>query len=817
MPLLANQLHKYATHNYIWTLSAMYPSEVNDPRTYRNSTGKLIIASSAGVGNRKTTITAAEKKVGSNVESHIDNVRISTNPAPNKSSPLSNSTIIDFTITEPYSIGLFIQTLTQAAGRAGFKNYVTAPYLLTLQFNGFKDDGTPLSVIKKSFVIKINTISFTADPGGSTYEVSANPWNHQALGSIAQSVKENVSLKGSTIAELLSFGELSLETLLNSREQTLVNEKKKNVADQYRIRFPFDIATEPGSLNSGSFASGSVGDVLNNIQNGLNKVDTALAAVNNLAGSVSNLGSVVSDLSNNSNVKQLGGAISSIAGLIDINNSAGAAGEQNEIGVSKLIDNFTEFGTAPFIKEGDTWDPERQIFTRGGMTISASEKTYTFHGGTMIEDVIQQIVLISKFGQTLPDIRADRAGMFRWFRIHVKTEIISMIEEANLGRPALRYIYEVYPYFVHQSVLSLPSDSNNANVLVDDAVKAYNYMYTGLNRDILDFEIDLNNAALIMSTLVDDGQRTPTSLGTVGSTVVATNNTVYSRNITGGGAADSGQAANNNAFQEFVDEASLAIAELRNIIGVFGGAGIDNNRTRVAQLFKQAIEDNATLVKLDLTILGDPYFLSDNDMGNYVAPALNPFIDQNLSADYARSKVYVLVKFNSAVDYKENTLSPDPADMFTGIYSVDIVNSTFENGQFKQVLSMSKVRNVSGSSISRLKSIVDSFFATLGAVSNLAGVLGANGVSSTINGFIQEALPISNSLLGLAQAGATFRGAIQSGDFSNIGSALNSLDSFFASASALEVQYRSFTKTLTLPKGLITPATIAKPKIDPRR
>ena len=815
MPLLANQLHKYATHNYVWTLSALYPGEVNDPRSYRNSTGKLIIASSAGVGNRKTTITAAEKKVGSNVESHIDNVRIATNPAPNKSSPLSNSTTIDFTITEPYSIGLFIQTLTQAANRAGFKNYVTAPYLLTLQFNGFKDDGTPLSVIKKSFVIKINTIFFTADPGGSTYEVSANPWNHQALGSVAQSLKENVSLKGSTVAELLSFGELSLEALLNSREQTLVNEQKKNVADQYRIRFPFDIATEPGSLNSGGFASGSVGDVLNNIQNGLNKVDTALAAVNTLSGSVSNLGSVLSGVSNNPNVKQLGGAISSIAGLIDINNSAGAAGEQNEIGVSKLIDNFTEFGTVPFIKEGDTWDPERQIFTRGGMTISASEKTYTFHGGTMVEDIIQQIVLISKFGQTLPDIKADQAGMFRWFRIQVKTEIISMSEEANLGRTALRYIYEVYPYFVHQSVLSMPSDSNNANVLIDDAVKAFNYMYTGLNRDILDFEIDLNNAALIMATLVDDGQRNPTALGTVGSTVVATNNSVYARKVAGssGGGADSGQAANNsNAFQEFVDEASLAIAELRNILGVFGGAGIDNNRTRVAQLFKQAIENNATLVTLKLTILGDPYFLSDNDMGNYVAPALKPFIDQNLSADFSRSKVYVLVKFNSAVDYKENTLSPDPADMFTGIYSVEIVESTFENGQFKQVLSMNKIRNVSGSSISRLKSIVDSFFATLGAVSNLAGVLGADGVSSTINGFIQEALPISNSLLGLAQAGATFRGAIQSGDLSNIGSALNSLDSFFASASALEAQYRSFTQALSLPRApRINPAARNNP------
>jgi len=180
MPLLANPLHKYATHNYVWSLSAMYPGELNDPRSYRNnnSDGKII---TAGVGNRKTIITAAENKVGSNVEFHIDNVRISSNPTPNKQSPLSTNTTIDFTITEPYSLGLFIQSLSQAALRAGFKNYVTAPYLLTLKFKGFKDDGTPLSVIKKSFVIKINTVSFTADTGGSTYEISSNPFNHTIL------------------------------------------------------------------------------------------------------------------------------------------------------------------------------------------------------------------------------------------------------------------------------------------------------------------------------------------------------------------------------------------------------------------------------------------------------------------------------------------------------------------------------------------------------------------------------------------------------------------------------------------------------------
>jgi predicted transcriptional regulator with HTH domain len=405
-------------------------------------------------------------------------------------------------------------------------------------------------------------------------------------------------------------------------------------------------------------------------------------------------------VSNNTNVKQLGGAISSIAGLIDINNSAGAAGEQNEIGVSKLIDNFTEFGTEPFQKEGDTWDPERQIFTRGGMTISASEKTYTFHGGTMVEDIIQQIVLISKFGQTLPDIKADQAGMFRWFRIQVKTEIISMSEEANLGRTALRYIYEVYPYFVHQSVLSMPSDSNNANVLVDDAVKAFNYMYTGLNRDILDFEIDLNNAAILMANLVDDGQRNPTALGTVGSTVVATNNSVYARKVAGssGGGADSGQAANNsNAFQEFVDEASLAIAELRNILGVFGGAGIDNNRTRVAQLFKQAIEDKSTLVTLKLTILGDPYYIGDSGMGNYHAGG-SGYINGDGAMPWDKGEIHVIVNFKTPVDFNSDTGLYDfgntiTATQFSGLYRVLKGDSNFQKGKFTQTLTLVRLRN----------------------------------------------------------------------------------------------------------------------------
>ena len=115
-------------------------------------------------------------------------------------------------MTEPYSLGLFLQTLALAANKAGFSNYTQAPFLLTVSFKGFKDDGSYEEVSRKNFVIQIATVTFTADGSGSVYDIRATYYSQTGLSLAYQGIQHDISITGETVAEVLSFGENSLAT-----------------------------------------------------------------------------------------------------------------------------------------------------------------------------------------------------------------------------------------------------------------------------------------------------------------------------------------------------------------------------------------------------------------------------------------------------------------------------------------------------------------------------------------------------------------------------------------------------------------------------
>lgn len=808
MPLLKNPLNDYATHNYVWTLAAMYPGEVNNPGSYKNGTGKLPIIASGGLGNRKTIVTESEKRIDANVEFYIDNVKIESTMDPSERTPTSNAASFSFTVYEPYSMGLFIQTIALAASRAGFTNYATAPFLLTLQFKGFNDDGTYTEVGKRHFVINLTQVEFRVDQSGSMYEVSALPWNHAAFSDVAQTVNEEINITGETVAEVLSSGIRGLATVLNNRELRKATQTRRLVADQYQIVFPFDISGAETSFNNVG-----LGGVFNSIQSGLNRVNNTIAAVGQIGSALGNLGTTLSTIGQvnagaitvsangiidrglnalegpeaalnpqvNNALTRLGAGISQVANALSI---SGITSVGNEIGQSKMIDNFNEFGTVIFERDGATFDPERRIYQRGNMTVSESERVYNFSANTTIEQIIAEIVIASKWGQTLVEKSVDQYGMKEWFRIHTKVEILSLAEMRNTGRPALKYIYQVYPYYVHQSRFSAAWTDNSTEGIIGNAVKAYNYIYTGLNRDIIDFNIEYNNSYLSLAA-ADEGQMNTTATTSVGGAAVAEGQTRYSTNVNESANTDPSE------YAQIVADVRTVLADFMDLYRTAGGTFIDNDRTRIANLFRnKVLNPDGDLQTLDLTIWGDPYYLNDSDSGNYVAPPQSYNINRDFLIDFQRSECHVLVKFNSGVDYYNDLLKPDPADMFTGVYTVNTVYNEFSNGQFKQTLRLTRVPNQSRSSISKLKQIVNAFFNTLGAVGNLASVLGASNVASGINTFMQEAAPVANQLLGLAEIGSNIQ-TIVNGNYSDVGSALQGLDAFFQNTVALESQFRN--------------------------
>ena len=824
MALLKNPLNEFATHNYSWALSAMYPGEVNQPEEYIGTLGKLLVARSGGVGNAKGTTTEAEEKVNSNVEFFIDDVRISTTVTPNEAATLSNFATLEFKVTEPYSLGLFLQTLALAANKAGFSNYTQAPFLLTVSFKGFKDDGSYEEVSRKNFVIQIATVTFTADGSGSVYDIRATYYSQTGLSLAYQGIQHDISITGETVAEVLSFGENSLATALNRQQILQETNNFKIVRDEFQITFPFDIAPD-SDINGGN---GFFGSALRSIQSSLDRVNNTIEAIGAVGTSLGNFGDVLSDIGRvgignglnqnnfttpgvgvNSTLETIGNAITDLATSIS---TSGINQIANEIGTSPIIDSFNESGDVPFADENLTWDPNEEVYTRGSMSIDPANRTFHFPQGTTIEQIVETVVLTSRWGQQFLTRPVDQTGMRPWFRIKPKLYILSLAEMQSAGRPAYRFVYEVYPYFIHQSTVSLPSVNTNLDYAIDDAVKAYNYMYTGENRDIINFEMEFQTS-YFMGAAADANQSTPEEWRSQGGTAFAEPDRPAVATPTAG----------SSELQQTLGSIRSTIERVTELYRAAGGTFIDNDRTRIAHRFRNLILNNqADLNRLDLTIWGDPYYINNSESGNYAALPLRPNINADLEADYLRGEVHILLKFNTPADFNNDLLLSDPADQFTGVYKVHAIEHNFSGGKFTQMLITNRVLNQKPGDIDKLKRIVDAFFNALGSISNFASVVGADDVAAGVDNFMQELGPTADQFLGLAQIGSNIQDIV-TGDYQTLGDKLIGLEGFFDQVQQLETQYRSTIQSLgnidfnpdTLPQNSrINPGSNVPPTIN---
>jgi hypothetical protein len=359
---------------------------------------------------------------------------------------------MEFTVTEPYSVGLFFQSLFVAADAAGYKNYIEAPFLLSLDFIGWdSENNIEKFVSRRCFVIKLTNVTFKVDAGGTIYNVSAISYNHLAYTDEISRLKKTTSIKGTTVGEMLSSAENSLANELNRREIIPVGygegtvdpglaaaaQKNQKTGDRYIISFP-----------------------------------------------------------NNGNSTR----------IISTPTGASFNTDVNELGNSYIIENLNDFAKDNVANDEDV--VVDNIAQRGPITIDPSEKVYTFNEGTKIEEVIKEVILSSAWGKNLTQSlsQPDGRGMVNWFRIDSKVRILTLGDESISSRPAYEIEYIVIPYKVHFSKFSTSTTPFNYASNIADCVKAYYYSYTGKNTEVLDFEFSIDNGFYNPSFNTEAGQ-----------------------------------------------------------------------------------------------------------------------------------------------------------------------------------------------------------------------------------------------------------------------------------------------------------------------
>lgn len=743
MAIKRNSLHQFASFNSIFTMSCLTRDEIAVPdETYRASQPQNIIFRSGGGAGQNKVTTEYEDIIGGKLEYFIDNVNVEALCVPNTKSRSTNATFVTFNVYEPYSMGLFLQTLQIAATLSGYQNYANAPFMLSVEFIGYDDDGDIIVTesgqnLRRDIPLKLTNVTFDVDQGGTSYEVEALPWNEQAYLDDKTAIPVDVALKGDTLQKLLQSGEQGLCTIINGHFEELRQAGQVIEAHEVVITFPQDIASsvnpprrptntdqgattrsrgsssKGGSGIFGAVLAGVAGGVISGLANGNSLKDSFTGTIGGLVGGLDkSLGGLLQNFKSG-NVQGLfesisgflgaqapqnfEGFLSMITGQIltkspigqQLSQIAQDPGSLNTIGRSKVINGFTEQGQVPMPETGQVYDKKNKVMTRAKNTVSNDERVFSYSSGTSLIKIIEDVILVSDWGKNLKERSPDENGMVPWFRIDAETYLKPNPTQENVfGSDAQVSHYKVVEYMVHSSHFQRPGDPGlSYNGLRTNAIKEYSYIYSGENSDIIKFDINFK-ASFFQFLQPDMGQGSiDAKTGGTQQNLIQTKPEQLGMNTQRSGS----NSSTGLATQVYVNSTSLQGG---------GGAGIDNSKTRWAKKFHDQIlgSGSVDLVEVKLQIFGDPYFIVDTGMGNWTdqPDSLNETASGQI--EYQRSECDIILNFRTPIDYNPETggmIYPEntiPVSQFSGLYKVVAIENRFTGGTFTQELTLLRRR-----------------------------------------------------------------------------------------------------------------------------
>lgn len=691
-PPLKNILHDYASYNYIWTMSALSRSHLNFPdESYRKGIlGPIILKSGSGEPKDRIELSPykSEANPSGKYDYFIENVRIKGVTGLDKMTGNTNSTGINFTVIEPYSIGLFFQALQVAADKVKYKNWVEMPVLLRLEFFGHENFQVQnkKSLSTKYFPLKIAQISMRVTDKGSTYECTAVPWNERAYSKSTSTIKSDIKCSGRTVQEMLQKSTkdtISFQSVINDQlaSAALAASQGKNeaiVPDRVLILFPLTAETGYSGGSRNGDVSRPLGATTQSNQND-----------NNDRGVAEKLGVELEGI----NYVQNSGV--NVLGLADM----------GFIDQKKAEESFS--------KDNAVWDPEKKVYIRGDLQISDKAGIASFKQGQSIPNAINQILMSSDYGrQALDPKNFDEDGYITWWRID--SQVYMLEGEANMtqtGKYPMLTVFRVIPHMVHHSrFIQSDQDAKSANIK-KTAVKEYNYIYTSKNIDILDFQINFN-ASFYTALTADNNKfnkdmqnRSQMAADATKSKPVVEKGMLSSKRIDANGKEyDASEEYASGKYGNLkVGDPMNKIVQIRNAeidVGSNQGGTTGEDPGRLAaRQFHKAINNIADMVQLQMKIIGDPFYLGDSGMGNYSAGNTNiKGVNSDLAINYQRGEVYITVNFRNPIDinykrglydFPQGELSPT----FSGLYRVGAVENVFDRGVFTQTLDLLRMQN----------------------------------------------------------------------------------------------------------------------------
>ena len=670
---IPNPLRSHNGFNYVITLGILDAAEYNNPELYRSAGGfkNYIIKSSGGnLDKRYQVFDETGGGASEHAEYYIDDINLESVVAPNPNTRLTLGTNLTFSVTEPYSMGNFVQAIIGSANDAGYAAYTQAPFCLKIDFAGWNLGGEKDAnfIGQPIFVpIQIINMDFSVSGEGSKYEVKAVPMSETGLADNINKLNSAVRATGTLCHEVLETNDKSVTGAINTAISDMEEAGALAPHDRYIICFPktrgaLQQALSAGTVEESAFTTSP--EELELQRRGTFEENPELQRLNPtyspepiVVSSPSQIYSVLKTFAEDTN-------------------------QMNAIGLSPLNEDTNAPGNT------DAAEPEAVVNTDNQLVDTASQaaqpadkaRDFQFNQGQQLTSVIERMILETTYAAEKSTEEATN-GMNKWFRIDTQVFIEEgSLTEATLGRRPKVYVYSILEYEVDEAVTAANNRKpKNTAGLRETAVKEYNYIYTGKNEDVLNFDINFNNAFL-MTAYADLGMNTGSLRDPDSATTTSSGNETDS----GVTIAEPGDAASND------DPGGSTGTTDR--VAESSGTRSNDVRRRVAEMFHDRITNlPIDMVTAEMQIHGDPYFIPQQT-GNYISAVGNsPAINQDGTINYMDRSVFCIVNFRTPFDYqvKGATMEfPQIVPGFSGLFQIWAVTNTFSGGKFTQTLKL---------------------------------------------------------------------------------------------------------------------------------
>ena len=718
-PAKKNLLHDYTSSTYRTTLYLLspedYTSMIDKPDTFNPR--YVLISSGGGYANKSVSKDVTGRHPDFMEDFFIEQLSLTTVVGLNAKTKASNAIEVSFTIVEPYGMTL-LDRLQSACMMppVNSPNYIDQPYLLEIDFLSNVSEAQSKSnrIDRKRIAIKIIEMKIKPGTGGTEYRCRAVPYNHVAFQDTIATLPVALSVQAGTVGQFFdSESEIAkiFSQEIEKNEERVETELKKWVADREamaraggteptlaelnkerdRLRASFNYATKSYPAGYNSFMRGVAGAgktfryppslIAFNIPDEIIKkskiVDEKFAELSKVPMTDQNQG--VKDSAQKPNLPK--------------GKSEQGFNINPGINIVQLIDRIMQ--SSAYIVE--------QV--RESKEAIAKSRQVIAEKSSLLNDSNQTSINREKAEEEKREAEAElrQYRMLNWYKIIPQVYLLNFDSSRNAYSKQI--VYTIVPY---KTANAYHPDFTKTKIGKSKIVRSYNYLYTGLNQDIVGIDIDFDSLYYTSITAYQDNK-------------VATVSNYENPNSDSNNIVTDPDLKNDNPVR------TNDLGTVIQTRGVYApGAGQANRSSKRGSSAVADIADSiytssrGDMLNVQLRIIGDPAFIKQDDIYyNPMSPAyqaystssqtavdseetvpINPSTGQIL---FDQEQVFVQLLIKSAVDIDDATgitnkqiklLNGRTTDStFSGVYKLLKVKSDFNRGKFEQTLELVKMPN----------------------------------------------------------------------------------------------------------------------------